>query len=179
MWVLGSLGSPGQVGGGRPGHGADAVAPRSAEGRQASSFTAAPSTLHTGDTPAMNLSFTPSTAVPGNGTLTLAVESTSPVAGVQVLANATPADAAVVLVGLPNCTGAVGAIDPVNRTLTITLPSSCVLPAHEPVLVQIPSDFFAPNPAIGTSVTLSLTTSTDTKPSIASEYTIGVRPGEG
>jgi uncharacterized protein YcnI len=122
----------------------------------------------------MNVSFTPSTAVPGNGTLTLAVASTSPVPGVPIFANATPADAAVVLAGLPNCTGAVGAIDPASRTLTITLPSSCELPAHVPVVVEIPSGFFQPNPAAGTTVALNLTTSTDQQPSSASDYTIGM-----
>ena len=146
----------------------------SAVGRQVTDFTVTPSTLHTGDVPAMNISFTPSTAVLGNGTLTLSVQSTEPFEVVDVFANATPEERGVLLVGLPNCSGATGAIDPVNHTLTITLPSTCVLDAFEPVTVVIPSDFFAPNPPKGTTVALTLTTSSDVLPSEPAEYTIGM-----
>ena len=146
----------------------------SAVGRQVTDLTVTPSTLHTGDVPVMNVSFTPSTTVPGNGTLTLALQGTSPVPGLEVFANATPEERGVVLVGLPNCSGATGAIDAVNHTLTITLPSTCVLDAFEPVKVVIPSGFFAPNPAIGTTVTFTMTTSTDVMPSEEDHYTTGV-----
>ena len=145
------------------------------EGRQVRSFTATPSSLQTGDVPAMSISFTLKTTVPSNGTLTLAVSSTSPVAGVRVFVNTTPADASVVLVGLPNCSSARGAIDAATRTLVITLPSTCVLNANVPVRVEIPSGFFAPNPAIGTTVVLSLATSTDPAPLLdLPGYTIGM-----
>jgi hypothetical protein len=134
------------------------------------------SSLQSGDVPSLNISFAPSVAVHGNGTLTLAVSSTSPLAGVEVFAGATPGSNGVVVVGLANCTGATAAIDAANDTLTITLPSGCVLPAHEAVTVEVPSAFLAPNPAAGTKVALSLTTSADPQPSVAAEYTIGVRP---
>ena len=123
----------------------------------------------------MTLEFELSSAVGGNGTLTLAVAGTAPEAGLPVFANATPAQAAVVLAGLPACAGATGAIDPVLHTLVITLPSGCVLPALVPVSVELPSGFFAPNPPAGTSVVVSLATSTDPEPRITSAYTIGVR----
>ena len=122
----------------------------------------------------MNVSFVPSTPVPGVGTVTLAVSSTWPAGGAAVFVGATPAGAAVVLAGLANCTGATAAIDATQRALTITLPSGCVLPANQPVTVQIPSGFFAPNPAAGTTVALALTTSADTQPSAVIPYTIGV-----
>lgn len=132
------------------------------------------SSLQTGDEASLNISFTPSVAVHGNGTLTLAVSSTTPSTGVDVFAGATPGAAEVVVVGLANCTGATAAINAANDTLTITLPSNCILPAHVPVTVEIPSGFLAPNPVVGTKVELSLTTSADPAPSVASEYTIGM-----
>ena len=122
----------------------------------------------------MALSFTPRSTVPGNGTLTLSVASTGPVAGLPVLANATPAQAGITLAGLPACAGATGAIDPATHELTVTLPSGCVLPANVSVQVQVPSGFFAPNPAPGTSVLLALATSSDPAPLNAPAYTTSV-----
>ena len=146
----------------------------SAVGRQVGDFTATPSSLQSGDVPAMDISFTPKSVVPGSGTLTLAVSSTAPVPGVRVLANTTPSDASVVLIGLPACSGATGAIDAANQTLTISLPSTCALAANVPVRAEIPNGFFAPNPAAGTTVVLSLRTSTDAEPRTAPGYTIGM-----
>ena len=137
-------------------------------------FTATPSSLQTGDVPSMNISFIPGIAVAGSGTVTLAVSGSGAVAGLQVFAAATPAQAGVVIVGLPNCTGATAAINTANQTLTITLPSSCTLAAKVSVRIEIRDAFFAPNAAIGTTVALSLTTSASTVPSIAPGYTIGV-----
>ena len=137
-------------------------------------FTATPSSLQAGDVPSMNITFTPSNTVNGGGMVTIAVVSPSPVNGMAVFAGSTPTtSAAVVVVGLANCTNATGAIHAANGTFTITLPSSCVLLANVAVTVEIPSGFFAPNPASGTKVTLSLTTSADSQPSYA-EYTTGM-----
>ena len=122
--------------------------------------------------PGMNISFTPSATVGGSGTVTLAV--TSPL-GVPVFAAATPAQAGVLIVGLPNCTNATAAINAANQTLTITLPSSCILAGKVPVRIEIPDAFFAPNPGAGTTVTLSLTTSASLVPAISPGYTIGMR----
>ena len=139
-------------------------------------FTATPSSVQTGDVPAMSLTFTLKNAVAGSsgGTLTLTVASTAPVPGLPVFANATPAEAGVVLVGLPNCTGATGAIDAVQQRLTITLPSGCVLAANVSLRAELPSGFFAPNPAVGTTVVLALSTSSDPEPRRDPGYTISM-----
>ena len=111
-----------------------------------------------------------------NGTLTLAVASTALVAGLPVFANATPAAAGVVLVGLPACAGATGALDAVHEELTIALPSTCVLAAGVGLRAEIPSGFFTHHPAAGTTVVLSLATSKDQdrEARITSGYTTGM-----
>ena len=136
-------------------------------------FEVTASSLQSGDVPSINITFTPSTRVNGSSILTITVVDTSPVDGVAVFAGSTPGANQVVLVGLANCTNATGAIHAANGTLTITLPSSCELLANVPVTVEIPSGFFAPNPANGTTVTLSLSTGGDSQPSYA-EYTTGM-----
>ena len=142
--------------------------------RQVSESTATMSSVATGDVPSMRIQFTPLHAMASGGTVMLAVASTTPTFGVQVFANATPAPATVVVVGLASCAGATGAIDTANQRLTITLPSACALAANVSVTVEVPSGFFAPNPAVGTTVVLSLWTSSDPEPRTASTYTVGM-----
>ena len=136
--------------------------------------TTTPSTLRTGSVPAMTLIFRPRLAMVGGGRLMLAVSSMGALANGNVFAAAAPADSTVVVLGLANCTNAIGVINGPNRTLTITLPSDCVLAANTSVTVEIHSGFFAPNPAAGTTVVLSLATSADTEPLAAPGYTIGM-----
>ena len=119
----------------------------------------------------MNVSFTPTGVVAGMRKLTLTVTSTSPLA--DVLASSTPAQAGIVVVGQPSCTGVTGAINASSRTLTITLGSSCTLVANVPVTVAIPAAFFAPNPAAGTTVILAIATDVANVPSAAAGYITG------
>ena len=56
----------------------------------------------------MALAFTPASAIPGAGTITVALSSTAPTAGIEVFALTTPKDAAAVTV--TGCGAATAAI---------------------------------------------------------------------
>jgi hypothetical protein len=140
----------------------------------AAEFGAALSTLRAGEVPAMNISFTVTPALLGMHTLTVEEVSTAPLGNLAVLAGATPADVSVVVLGLANCTGATGRINATSHRLTITLPSSCVLVANASVTVEIPQQFFAPNPASGTSVELAIYTNVAGGPTTIVDYTTGM-----
>ena len=127
----------------------------------------------TGGVPTLTVSFKPSTPSIG-GTVIVAVHSTSPQPDLTVFAKVTPADPSLVMVGLPGCTGAIGTIYATNRSLVIALPNSCVLAANTTVTVQVPSSFFGEMPPAGTTVVLSVATSTDPVPRVAPGYTVGV-----
>ena len=108
----------------------------------------------------------------GSGTVTLTV-TTDP-ADATVLASSSPLGASIVVVGAVGCQSAIGTIDPANHTLTISLPTGCNLTANTSVGFEIPSVYFAPNPAAGTTVVYSVATSADTDPQTAATYTVGV-----
>ena len=132
------------------------------------------SNLQPGAVPNMTITFIPSVTVRGGGTITVGVARTSPVGGLTVFAGVTPAQATVAIVGLPNCTNAMAAINAIDQTLTITLPSSCQLAAQVAVTIELQGGFFAPNAAAGTTVVLTLTSSMANVTYTAPAYTIGV-----
>ena len=133
------------------------------------------STLRGGEVPAMNISFTVTPDLLGMHTLTVEEVSTAPLGNLPVFAGSTPADVSVVVLGLANCTGATGRINATSHSLTITLPSSCVIVANASVTVEIPPQFFAPNPAAGTTVELAIHTDVAKGPTTFFEYTTGMR----
>ena len=145
-------------------------------GSLTTAYSVALSTIASGEVPAMTIGFTTSITVSGPATLTMAISSTSPLLDWAVFASATPSDAAVVFVGLVNCSGAYGMIDAVNRTLTIVMPSGCVLAANSAVTIEVPSTFFGPNPPAGTTVMLTLRGSWDSQASPPAGYVIGMHP---
>jgi hypothetical protein len=138
-------------------------------GRQVIGVNVTLSSLQTGAVPTMTIQLTPSAVVSGGGTVTLAA-----LGDAALFAPSTPTNAMIAVVGLPNCSGAFGTINPVNRTLTITLPSNCTLTPNATVSIQVPSAFFAPNPAPGTTVAFAVTTSADTDPVVSPALTIGI-----
>ena len=142
-------------------------------GRQVTAFSVTPSSLQTGTTPSLRLQFIPSTALMG-GSLRLAV--VSPVANGAVFAAGPPVTANVTVVGLVNCSGAIGALDVANGTLTIVLPNTCHMAANVSVTVEVGPQFFAANGVAGTQVVISLATSEDMEPRLAAAYTIGMPP---
>ena len=132
------------------------------------------STLRADQVPAMNISFTVTTALLGMRTLTVEEVSTAPLGNLPVFAGTTPADVSVVVLGLANCSGATGRINATSHSLTITLPSSCVVVANALVTVEIPQQFFAPNPAAGTTVELAIHCNVVSEPLTIFEYTTGM-----
>ena len=137
------------------------------ETSRVTSYSVSLSTIQASEVPAMTIGFTTSTAVAGPATLTV-------VADWAIFASATPLEAAVVFVGLGNCPGARGEIDAANRTLTIMVPSGCVLAPNSVVTIEVPSAFFAPNPPAGTTVVLTLQGSWNSQATASAGYVTGM-----
>ena len=141
----------------------------SAADASATQFILALSSMQSGVVPAMNISFM-TTLLEMH---TLILEEVN-VGSWSVFAGATPADASLVMVGLVNCSGATGQINTTSHRLTITLPSTCVIVPNALVTVEIAERFFAPNPAAGTTVGLTISTNIVDGPSATFGYTTGV-----
>lgn len=135
----------------------------------ATQFTLALSSLQSGVVPAMTLSF----ATTMLEMRTLILEEGGLGSG-AVFAGATPADASLRALGLLNCSGATGRINATSHQLIITLPSACVIVANALVTLEIPEQFFLPNPAVGITIELTIRTDLVNGPTATIQYTTGV-----